>query len=217
MEGKDSDKRHHHIPRQTHYYPRPKDRKKIIHIQDDSASIGIGRNTIGNPNNNNNNKEIQMRKITEIILHCSATPEGKDFKAADIRRWHVQGNGWKDIGYNYVIDLDGTIEDGRPLYMNGAHTVGHNQNSIGICYIGGVEKDNVKKSKDTRTIAQKESMYALVYQLLSVYDLSIKDVHCHYEFNATACPSFKIEQFREEFNKWLEDYLRYKEKEKEDE
>lgn len=156
-----------------------------------------------------------MRRITEIILHCSATPEGKDYKAEDIRRWHVQGNGWKDIGYNYVIDLDGTIENGRPLWMNGAHTVGHNANSIGICYIGGTEKNTTKKAKDTRTIAQKESMYALVFQLLSLYNLSINDVHCHNEFAAKACPSFKIDQFREEYNAWLTDYYRMKEMEKE--
>ena len=156
-----------------------------------------------------------MRKINEIILHCSATPEGKDFRAADIDRWHKK-QGWKCIGYNYVIDLDGKVEEGRPLSMTGAHTVGHNQNSIGVCYIGGVEKDNVKKAKDTRTIAQKESMYALVYQLLNLYNLSIANVHCHNEFAAKACPSFKIDQFRAEYNKWLTDYLIYKEKSKED-
>ena len=156
-----------------------------------------------------------MRKINEIILHCSATPEGKDFRAADIDRWHKK-QGWKCIGYNYVIDLDGKVEEGRPLSMTGAHTVGHNQNSIGVCYIGGVEKDNVKKAKDTRTISQKESMYALVYQLLNLYNLSIANVHCHNEFAAKACPSFKIDQFRAEYNKWLTDYLIYKEKSKED-
>lgn len=154
-----------------------------------------------------------MRKINEIILHCSATPEGKDFRAADIDRWH-KANGWKCIGYNYVIDLDGKVEDGRPLYMVGAHTIGHNANSIGICYIGGVEKDG-KKAKDTRTIEQKESMYALVHQLLSFYQLSINDVHCHNEFAQKACPSFTIERFRDEYNKWMSDYYRLKEMEKE--
>lgn len=156
-----------------------------------------------------------MKKINEIILHCSATQEGRDFKAEDIDRWH-KANGWKMIGYNYVIDLDGKVEEGRPIWMTGAHTIGHNSNSIGICYIGGVEKDNVKKPKDTRTIAQKESMYALVHQLLSLYGLSIKDVHCHNEFANKACPSFKIEQFRDEYNKWMEEYLRLIERDKED-
>lgn len=148
-----------------------------------------------------------MRKITEIILHCSASPEGKDFRAADIDRWHRQ-KGWKCVGYNFIVDIDGTVEDGRPLYMTGAHTIGHNKNSIGICYIGGLEKDG-KKAKDTRTPEQKKSMYLLVYQLLNQFELSIKDVHCHNEFAAKACPSFKIEQFRKEYEDWLQDYLRY--------
>lgn len=155
-----------------------------------------------------------MRKITEIILHTSATPEGKDFKAADIDRWHKE-KGWKCIGYNFVIDLDGKIEYGRPLYMSGAHTIGHNANSIGICYIGGVTNDGKQTPKDTRTTMQKESMYSLVYQLLKTYDLTLKDVRCHNEFAAKACPCFKIEQFREEYNNWLNDWMRLKEAEKE--
>ena len=146
-----------------------------------------------------------MKKIKEIILHCSATPEGKDFKASDIDRWH-KAKGWKCIGYNYVIDLDGKIEDGRPLEMTGAHTIGHNKNSIGICYIGGCDLKN--KSKDTRTVEQKQSLYLLVYQLLNLYGLSIKDVHCHNEFAAKACPSFKIEQFRQEYNEWIQNYYK---------
>lgn len=153
-----------------------------------------------------------MRKITEIILHCSATQEGKDFRAADIDRWHRQ-KGWKCIGYNYVIDLDGKIEVGRSLEMSGAHTIGHNDKSIGICYIGGV--DSNKNPKDTRTIQQKESMFELVKQLLLKFNLTIKDVHCHNEFANRACPSFKIEQFRKEYEEWLQDYLIYKEKLKE--
>lgn len=153
-----------------------------------------------------------MRKITEIILHCSATPEGKNFKAADIDRWH-KAKGWKCIGYNYVIDLDGKIEDGRPLEMTGAHTIGHNSNSIGICYIGGVDGKN--NPKDTRTVPQKESMFSIVRQLMMAYGLTLKDVHCHNEFAAKACPSFKIEQFREEYEEWLYYYFKLKEEENE--
>lgn len=151
-----------------------------------------------------------MRKITEIILHCSATPEGKDFRAADIDRWHRQ-KGWKCIGYNYVIDLDGKVEGGRSLEMSGAHTIGHNDKSIGICYIGGI--DGKSNPKDTRTIPQKESMFALVRQLLLAFNLTIKDVHCHNEFANKACPSFKIEQFRKEYEDWLYSFYRLKEEE----
>lgn len=84
-----------------------------------------------------------MRKITEFIIHCSATREGQDVTAADIRRWHVKGNGWKDIGYHFVIHLDGTIELGRPIAEVGAHCAGHNAESIGICYVGGLKPPSV--------------------------------------------------------------------------
>ena len=77
-----------------------------------------------------------MRKITQIIIHCSATPEGKDYTVADIDRWH-KARGFKMIGYHYVIYRDGSIHTGRPLEMVGAHCKGHNAHSIGICYIGG--------------------------------------------------------------------------------
>ena len=100
-----------------------------------------------------------MREITEIIIHCSATVEGKHFTVEDIDRWH-KARGWQGIGYHYVIYLDGSIHRGRDLNKIGAHCTGHNKNSIGICYIGGVDKNN--KPKDTRTEAQKESLEQLI-------------------------------------------------------
>lgn len=93
-----------------------------------------------------------MRKINQIIVHCSATPEGKNFNANDIDRWHKE-RGFDCIGYHYVIDLDGTIEKGRPIEKVGAHVKGHNSNSIGVCYIGGLASDG-KTPKDTRTVEQ---------------------------------------------------------------
>ena len=93
-----------------------------------------------------------MRPIDSIIIHCSATPEGKHFTAADIRRWH-KAQGWSDIGYHYVILLDGTVQEGRPISQPGAHCKGMNARSIGICYIGGLAADG-KTPKDTRTTAQ---------------------------------------------------------------
>lgn len=90
-----------------------------------------------------------MRYINEIIIHCSATKEALDFNVNDLRRWH-KAQGWKDVGYHFVITLDGTIEQGRALEEIGSHTKGHNAHSIGICYIGGISKEG--KPKDTRTI-----------------------------------------------------------------
>ena len=130
-----------------------------------------------------------MKKIDAIVIHCSATPEGLDVRAADIDKYHRQ-RGWKMIGYNYVIDLDGTIEVGRPLTMDGAHCndagfsgLSYNKHSIGICYIGGIEgtrdkngrivaKKNAKGRsipKDTRTLAQKKAMLELVNKLHMEY------------------------------------------------
>ena len=79
-----------------------------------------------------------MRQIKEIIIHCSDSPEGRNDTANDIRSWHKK-RGFNDIGYHYVILLDGTIEVGRAEDQIGAHCSNHNANSIGICYIGGAE------------------------------------------------------------------------------
>lgn len=135
-----------------------------------------------------------MRTINLGVFHCSATPEGKDLTAQDIRNMHIwpkdyfdknenylytrylgkkydhrsllpeevrlkTGRGWSDIGYHHVIRLDGIIETGRPIGRPGAHIYGFNANSIGIVYIGGLDKD--LKPKDTRTRSQLIAMQFL--------------------------------------------------------
>lgn len=127
-----------------------------------------------------------MRKINEIIVHCAATPEGKNFKAADIDRWHRERK-MKCIGYHYVVDLDGTVEPGRPESEIGAHCLGHNQYSIGVCYVGGLAADG-KTPKDTRTAAQKEALLALLNKLRAKYPNA--SIHGHRDFASKACPSF---------------------------
>lgn len=132
-----------------------------------------------------------MRKIKEIIIHCSATPEGKDFTVQDIDRWHRQ-RGWRCIGYHYVIYRDGSVHAGRSLQLVGAHCKGHNAMSIGICYIGGLGKDG--KPKDTRTPEQKRALKTLVLKLKKDYPNAT--IHGHNEFAAKACPCFDV---RKEF------------------
>lgn len=128
-----------------------------------------------------------MKEIKEIILHCSATREGVDIKAATIDKWH-RSNGWRCIGYNYVIDLDGTVEVGRKEGEQGAHTVGHNTGSIGICYIGGLDANG--KAKDTRTPQQLEAMKRLVSELLERYpDAKLSG---HNQWAHKACPCFDV-------------------------
>ena len=132
------------------------------------------------------------RTITEIIVHCSATPEGKDFTVDDIRRWHTMpvakgGRGWSDIGYHYVIYRNGHMEPGRNVDISGAHCVNHNVHSIGVCYIGGVATDG-KTPKDTRTLAQKAALLSLLTDLRTL-DPNAK-IYGHRNFAAKACPSF---------------------------
>jgi N-acetylmuramoyl-L-alanine amidase len=129
------------------------------------------------------------RLINKIILHCSATPEGKDFTIADIDKWH-KARGWQGIGYHYVVYRDGSVHVGRSEDKVGAHTSGHNANSIGVCYIGGVASDG-KTPKDTRTDLQKAALSGLIAGLKRKYPNAT--IHGHYEFAAKACPSFKIE------------------------
>lgn len=127
-----------------------------------------------------------MRIINEIIIHCSATPEGKDYTVEQIRQWHKQ-RGFSDIGYHYVIYRDGSIHSGRPIERIGAHCLKHNAHSIGVCYIGGVAKDG-KTPKDTRTDAQKESLIKLIKELKAKYPKAT--VHGHREYANKACPCF---------------------------
>lgn len=128
-----------------------------------------------------------MRNINLIIIHCTATMEGLDFKAKDIDLWHKQ-KGWKGIGYHYVVDLDGTVEKGRPDAEIGAHCVGKNKNSIGIVYVGGLDKNG--KPKDTRTPEQKEALWELLRVLLVKYPKAT--IHGHNEFSNKACPCFDV-------------------------
>lgn len=127
-----------------------------------------------------------MRTINKIIIHCSATPEGRDYTVADIDSWHRQ-RGWNEIGYHYVIYRDGSVHIGRALEIAGSHCIGQNANSIGICYIGGMTADN-KTPKDTRTHAQKVALRELVKTLKTKYPNAT--IHGHNEFARKACPCF---------------------------
>lgn len=126
------------------------------------------------------------RNIREIIVHCSATPDGKDFTVDDIRKWH-KARGFSDVGYHYIVYRDGSVHDGRSVHLVGAHCTNHNANSIGVCYIGGVATDG-KTPKDTRTPQQKEALLTLLKQLKSLYPQA--KIYGHRNFSNKACPSF---------------------------
>ena len=129
---------------------------------------------------------MAQRKITEIIVHCAATPEGKDFTVDDITRWHKQ-RGFRTIGYHHVVYRDGSVHPGRPEGEIGAHCTGHNACSIGVCYIGGVAADG-KTAKDTRTPEQRNALLMLLRRLRAKYPNA--KIHGHRDFAAKACPSF---------------------------
>lgn len=128
-----------------------------------------------------------MRQINKIIVHCTATREGAPVSLDTVRRWHLE-RGWSDIGYHYLILLDGTIERGRPEEKQGAHVRGHNRDSIGVSYVGGVDRN--LKAKDTRTQDQKDSLHNLLSNLMASYEDAT--LHGHNEFSNKACPSFDV-------------------------
>ena len=135
------------------------------------------------------------RYIDELIIHCSATPEGKDYTVEDIRKWHKQ-QGWSDIGYHYVVYRDGTVVNGRDVDLVGAHCNkgGHNQHSIGVCYIGGIANKagvprHLQKAKDTRTDRQKMALLSLLFDLKKLYPKA--EIWGHHDFDSGKdCPSF---------------------------
>lgn len=142
-------------------------------------------------------------KLKYLVLHCTATREGREISAADIRRMHTSpppvGRGWKQVGYTDMIHLDGSVErlvnnnedaNVDPWEItNGAK--GYNSISRHVVYVGGVDADNVKKAKDTRTPAQREAMKRYVLDFHRKHP-TVKIVG-HYELAAKACPSFDVE------------------------
>lgn len=138
--------------------------------------------------------------ITKIILHCSATPEGRDVSKDTIKQWHLD-RGWSDIGYHYVIDIKGNLKEGRPVTRQGAHVRGYNKNSIGICYVGGCDAN--MKPKDTRTEAQRSVLRALLLDLMDKYPNAT--LHGHNEFSNKACPSFDVQEEYKDIIEYFKD------------
>ena len=126
-----------------------------------------------------------MRQINKIIIHCSATPEGRKTSAEEIKSWHLE-RGFSDIGYHYIVHLDGSISYGRNVEKIGAHSRGQNKMSIGVCYIGGL--DECLNPKDTRTPQQKESLLILLKTLKKLHSKAV--IYGHRDFSEKACPSF---------------------------
>jgi N-acetylmuramoyl-L-alanine amidase len=137
-----------------------------------------------------------VRELKRIILHCTATREGEQLDVSQIDKWH-RDRGWSEIGYHYVLYTDGTIATGRDIRKKGAHVKGHNHDSVGVAYVGGL--DNNLVPQDTMTMQQEMAFLHLVNSLRVVFgDLS---VHGHNEFSSKACPSFNVQEKYKFLNK----------------
>ena len=134
-----------------------------------------------------------MREITEIFIHCSATPPSRDIGRKEIDIGHRQ-RGWLMIGYHYVIRRDGSVETGRPREMAGAHARGHNRNSIAICMVGGVNE--LIQPESNFSDEQWVSLHCLVSALKKQYPDA--PVRGHNEVSSKACPSFDVQQWLRE-------------------
>ena len=129
-----------------------------------------------------------MRTITLIIIHCTATPEGRDHTVTDVDRWH-RLRGWRrGCGYHFLVRLDGEIQAGRPVEQPGAHCYGHNSHSIGVCYVGGLDADG-RTPRDTRTPRQREALRRLVARLKARFPQAV--VVGHHDLDPhKPCPCF---------------------------
>jgi N-acetyl-anhydromuramyl-L-alanine amidase AmpD len=138
-----------------------------------------------------------MRPLNEIIVHCSATrPEWMERfptakKVEEIRRWHMGApNKWKDIGYHYLVDRNGTVVTGRPIEQVGSHVKGHNTGTIGVCLIGGHGSAETDQFAEHFTPAQDKALRHLLADLQHRY--KIGKVTGHNSYAAKACPGFNV-------------------------
>lgn len=149
-----------------------------------------------------------MAKLKYLVLHCTATPEGREVSSDDIRAWHTNpvskgGRGWSQVGYTDLIHLNGEVErlvdnnedaNVDPWEItNGAK--GYNSISRHVVYVGGVVADG-KTAKDTRTKAQKAAMEAYVKEFHRRHP-NVRIIG-HREVAAKDCPSFDVQVWLKE-------------------
>lgn len=129
-----------------------------------------------------------MKPILFLTIHCAATPEGRDVKAASISQWDVAKFG--QVSYHHVVELDGTAVRTLADDRRGAHVGGANTGNVGICYVGGVDANG--KPKDTRTPAQRATLKRLVAEYRARYPGIVVRGHRDWPKVNKACPSFDV-------------------------
>lgn len=147
-----------------------------------------------------------MRKLTHIVIHCTATPASMDIGADRINEWHLT-KGWSGIGYHFVVKRDGTVEDGRPIERAGAHVKGFNAESIGVALVGGVSDADHTKSENNFPDVQIVEALRFVHNLRKEHNIPIENVMGHKEVIAQIthgspkdCPVYPMENFRTALN-----------------
>lgn len=133
---------------------------------------------------------MTRQETNRIVVHCSATPPDMDIGADTIRDWHVNGNGWSDIGYHYVIRRNGNIEMGRQEGAIGAHAAGYNSDSFAVCLVGGVDQFNAPENNFTQD--QFESLEMCLRGLLGWFPHAEILGHRDLPEVTKACPSFDV-------------------------
>ena len=149
---------------------------------------------------------MEPRSSTEyLVVHCSATKPSMDIGLREIKRWHVDDNGWRDVGYHYIIRRNGEVELGRSNRDTGAHAAGYNHKSISLCMVGGMAEDN--SAENNFTAQQWTALLDLVKQIKVDYPEA--DVIGHNEISEKECPSFDVQQWMKENLSWDHYYQYY--------
>ncbi len=137
---------------------------------------------------------MSVRRTTDmVVVHCSATKPSQDIGASEIRKWHVEDNGWSDIGYHAVIRRNGTIELGRPFHVSGAHAKNFNSRSVGVCLVGGIDKHG--NAQNNFTAAQFDSLIDCLNFLFVVYKDAELVGHRDLPGVNKDCPSFDVQEW----------------------
>lgn len=141
-----------------------------------------------------------MARIKRIVIHCTATPAGREVTADEIHHWHLdpkpKGNGWHHLGYHILIHLNGSISFLQPLpagqYIDNSSMAngvkGYNDSSLHVCYVGGLDASTLQPA-DTRTTEQRKALFLVLLSLARMY--GNKEIVGHHDLNPLkACPCF---------------------------